>query len=84
MMLLAELARQEGLFAWLAATRRTDWPSGSATRLFTLVFAVGTVVTAFLSNDATAVVLTPAVAAVARAANAEGAAALSVHLRLHR
>ena len=67
MMLLAELARQEGLFDWLAAKAAT-MARGSATRLFSLMFAVGTVVTVFLSNDATAVVLTPAVAAVARAA----------------
>jgi arsenical pump membrane protein len=67
MMLLAELARQEGLFDWLAA-KAARLAAGSATRLFTLVFAVGTLVTVFLSNDATAVVLTPAVAAVARAA----------------
>lgn len=67
MMLLAELARQEGLFDWLAA-RAAVMARGSASRLFTLVFAVGTVVTVFLSNDATAVVLTPAVAAVVRAA----------------
>ena len=70
MMLLAELARQEGLFDWLAA-RAAGLARGSATRLFTLVFAVGTVVTVFLSNDAAAVVLTPAVAAVARAADAK-------------
>ena len=69
MMLLSELARQEGLFDWLAA-RAAALANGSATRLFTLVFAVGTVVTVFLSNDATAVVLTPAVAAVAKAAKA--------------
>ena len=70
MMLLAEVARQEGLFDWLAAKAAVQ-ARGSATRLFSLVFAVGTVVTIFLSNDATAVVLTPAVAAVARAAKAE-------------
>ncbi len=70
MMLLAELARQEGLFDWLAA-RAARLAKGSAMRLFTLVFAVGTVVTTFLSNDATAVVLTPAVAAVARTAEAK-------------
>ena len=70
MMLLSELARQEGLFDWLAA-RAARLAKGSATRLFTLVFAVGTVVTVFLSNDATAVVLTPAVAAAAKAAKAE-------------
>ncbi|HBK09425.1 MAG TPA: arsenic transporter [Acetobacteraceae bacterium] len=67
MMLLAELARQEGLFDWLAA-EAAAMAKGSATRLFGLVFAVGTVVTIFLSNDATAVVLTPAVAAVVKAA----------------
>jgi arsenical pump membrane protein len=67
MMLLAELARQEGLFDWLAARAATH-AKGSAARLFSLVFAVGTIVTVFLSNDATAVVLTPAVAAVVRAA----------------
>ena len=70
MMLLAELARQQGLFDWLAA-QAARLARGSGTRLFTLVFLVGTVVTVFLSNDATAVVLTPAVAAVVKAAKAE-------------
>ncbi len=69
MMLLAELARQEGLFDWLA-THAARAARGSGVRLFTLVYAAGTLVTAFLSNDATAVVLTPAVAAAARAAGA--------------
>jgi arsenical pump membrane protein len=70
MMLLSELARQEGLFDWLAA-RASSMAKGSATRLFTLVFSVGTVVTVFLSNDAAAVVLTPAVAAAARTVKAD-------------
>jgi len=70
MMLLSELARQEGLFDWLAA-KAAGHARGSATRLFSLVFAVGTIVTVFLSNDATAVVLTPAVAAVVKAAKAK-------------
>jgi arsenical pump membrane protein len=70
MMLLAELARREGVFAWLAALA-VHQARGSARRLFALVFAVGTVVTVLLSNDATAVVLTPAVYAAARAAGAE-------------
>ena len=70
MMLLSELARQQGLFDWLAAHAAAH-AKGSGARLFTLVFAVGTVVTVFLSNDATAVVLTPAVAAAARTAKAE-------------
>lgn len=72
MMVLAELARQEGLFDWLAGHAAIR-ARGSATGLFTLVYLVGTVVTVFLSNDATAVVLTPAVAAVARAARATDA-----------
>ena len=70
MMLLSELARQEGLFDWLAAWA-AGLAKGSATRLFTLVFAVGTIVTVFLSNDATAVVLTPAVAAMVKTAKAD-------------
>src|SRR6202012_266427 len=37
---------------------------------FLLVYGVGTLVTAFLSNDATAIVLTPAVYAATRAAGA--------------
>ncbi|GAB0115412.1 arsenic transporter [Acidisoma sp. C75] len=72
MMLLAELARQEGLFDWLAA-HAARLAQGSATRLFALVYGVGTIVTIFLSNDATAVVLTPAVAAVVKAARAREA-----------
>ncbi len=70
MMLLAELARQEGLFDWLAAHAAAH-ARGSARRLFGLVYLVGILVTVFLSNDATAVVLTPAVAAVTRAARIE-------------
>jgi arsenical pump membrane protein len=69
MMLLAELARQEGLFDWLAAFAVAH-ARGSPHRLFLLVYAVGTVVTVLLSNDATAVVLTPAVYAATRAAGA--------------
>jgi len=69
MMLLSELARREGLFDWLAAlvARRA---AGSAVKMFGLLYAMGVAVTAFLSNDATAVVMTPAVAAVVRAAGA--------------
>jgi arsenical pump membrane protein len=70
MMLLAELARLEGLFDWLAA-KATRWADGSSGRLFLLNYAVGTLVTISLSNDATAVVLTPAVAAAVRTAKAE-------------
>jgi len=64
MMLLAELARTEGLFDWVAALA-VRWARGVPSRLFGLVYLVGVVVTAVLSNDATAVVLTPAVYAAA-------------------
>jgi arsenical pump membrane protein len=70
MMLIAELARSEGLFDWLAGIAASR-ARGSAKRLFALVYVVGIVVTTFLSNDATAVVLTPAVYAAARAARAD-------------
>ena len=67
MMLLAELARNHGVFDWLAA-EAMGHAKGSQTRLFVLVYGLGIVVTALLSNDATAVLLTPAVLAVVRRA----------------
>lgn len=70
MMLLSELAREEGVFDWLAsaAVRRAH---RSCARLFFLVYAAGTVVTILMSNDATAVVLTPAILFAVRAAKVE-------------
>jgi len=70
MMLLSELARREGLFDFLAA-EAAKHARGSAPRLFLLVYLVGVLVTVFLSNDATAVVLTPAVFAATQAAKVE-------------
>ena len=67
MMLLAELARKEGLFDFVAGPA-ARLAGGSATKLFALVYRVGTVVPIFMSNDATAVVLTPAVFAATKAA----------------
>ncbi len=69
MMLIAELARREGLFDYLAAFA-VEHARGSPQRLFLLVYLVGTLVTVLLSNDATAIVLTPAVYAATRAAGA--------------
>src|SRR6266702_130816 len=68
-MLIAELARREGLFDYLAAIAVAH-ARGSPQRLFLLIYVVGTLVTVFLSNDATAIVLTPAVYAATRAAGA--------------
>jgi arsenical pump membrane protein len=68
MMLLAEVGHREGLFDWVAVLA-VNHARGSPTRLFLLVYLAGTVVTIFLSNDATAVVLTPAVLAAAKKAD---------------
>jgi arsenical pump membrane protein len=67
MMLLSELARREGVFDWLASIAVAA-AKGSRARLFGLVYLVGVAVTVFLSNDATAVVLTPAVYAAVKKA----------------
>ncbi len=58
MMLISDIARKEGLFDWLAAIA-TGHAQGSPRRLFVLIYLVGVLVTVFMSNDATAVVLTP-------------------------
>lgn len=70
MMILAELARMEGVFDWVAdiSVRHSD---GSRARLFLLIYLAGVTVTIFLSNDATAVVLTPAVLAAVRRSRVE-------------
>jgi arsenical pump membrane protein len=70
MMIISELARREGVFDWLAI-HAVKAARGSRQRLFVLVYGVGIVVTIFLSNDATAVVLTPAVQVAVQAAGAE-------------
>ena len=65
MMLLSELAREQGVFDWVAATAVRS-ARGSCSRLFLLVYGAGTAVTIFMSNDATAVVLTPAILAAVK------------------
>ena len=67
MMLLSELAREQGVFDW-AASVAVRGAKGSCSRLFLLVYGVGTLVTIFMSNDATAVVLTPAILTAVRRA----------------
>jgi arsenical pump membrane protein len=67
MMLLSELAREHGVFDWLSSAALKG-SHGSSARLFTLVYGAGTLVTIFMSNDATAVVLTPAILAAIRKA----------------
>ncbi|QIE29747.1 putative transporter (plasmid) [Caballeronia sp. SBC2] len=70
MMVLSEVGRREGLFDWVAVLA-VNHAKGSPKRLFLLVYLVGVVVTTFLSNDAAAVVLTPAVFAAAKKAGSK-------------
>ena len=70
MMLLSEIARRHGVFDWLSSVAVRS-ARGSSTRLFTTLYAVGTAVTIFMSNDATAVVLTPAVLVAVRKAKVD-------------
>ena len=75
MLLLSELARANGVFEWVSSTA-VRHARNSTARLFTLMYAVGTVVTVCMSNDATAVVLTPAVLAAVKKARVKPLPAL--------
>lgn len=70
MMLVSELAQVHGVFDWLSSSA-VRHANGSSSRLFTLIYGIGIMVTTFLSNDATAVVLTPAILTAVRKAKAE-------------
>lgn len=69
MMLLSELARMFGVFDWVASVA-VEHARGSCVRLFTMIYVAGTVVTILMSNDASAVVLTPAVFSAVRRSKA--------------
>lgn len=64
--IVAELAAASGVFDVVAA-RLARWSRGRVIVLWLLIVALAVVVTAFLSLDTTAVLLTPVVVAVARA-----------------
>ncbi|MCG2797409.1 MAG: hypothetical protein L6367_02600 [Cellulomonas sp.] len=68
-LVLAELARAEGVFAW-AGARMASASRGSPRRLLGAVFVVASLTTAVLSLDATVVLLTPVVLAAATAVGA--------------
>ncbi|WP_280178089.1 SLC13 family permease, partial [Frigoribacterium faeni] len=63
--IVAELAAEAGLFAWLA-TASARLARGRVVVLWLLVVALAVVCTVFLSLDTTAVLLTPVVVIVAR------------------
>lgn len=67
MMLLSHFAREQDIFDWVASVA-VHGANGSCSRLFLLAYSVGTLVTILMSNDATAVVLTPAILSAVREA----------------
>jgi len=60
LMLICVAAEKAGFFQW-SAYKAVNLAKGKGQVLFFTIFALGTVITAFLSNDATALVLTPIV-----------------------
>ena len=60
MMSLSALAETAGMFDWLAA-QAARLAGGSTRRLFLNTFLLGTMISMILSNDATALILTPIV-----------------------
>lgn len=63
LMLIAAIADGAGVFDALAY-QAARLARGSSLRLYLAIFAVGALITAFLSNDATALILTPVVYAL--------------------
>jgi arsenical pump membrane protein len=61
LMVTTALAERAGVFTMLARAAAI-WANGSSRRLYLMLFLIGALVTAFLSNDATALLLTPVVA----------------------
>jgi arsenical pump membrane protein len=60
LMLICVAAEKAGFFQW-SAYQAVNLAKGKGQLLFFTIFALGTGITAFLSNDATALVLTPIV-----------------------
>ena len=63
LMAVSALADQAGIFDMLAL-QAGRWARGRALRLYVAIFAIGVLITAFLSNDASALILTPIVYAL--------------------
>lgn len=60
LMVVCAIADRAGFFEW-SAFKATKLANGQGRRLLLVLFVLGTLVTTFLSNDATALVLTPIV-----------------------
>lgn len=72
LMAIAAAAEESGAFAWIT-NAIVVWGRGSTRRLFVLLFLAGAVLTLALSNDATAVALTPIVFRAVTACGIEAA-----------
>ena len=60
LMLVSIVADRGGFFKW-TAVKAITLANGNGRRLFLIIFGVGAAITAFFSNDATALILTPVV-----------------------
>jgi len=60
LMVISTVTDQAGFFRW-CAQKAVGLAKGSARRLLLVVFSLGVLITAFFSNDATALILTPIV-----------------------
>ena len=60
LMLISALAERAGFFNW-SAFKAIQLANGNGRRLLLIIFGVGAAITAFFSNDATALILTPVV-----------------------
>jgi arsenical pump membrane protein len=60
LMIISAITDQAGIFRW-CAHEAVGLARGSARRLLLVVFGLGVLITAFFSNDATALILTPIV-----------------------
>jgi arsenical pump membrane protein len=63
LMTISAIADQAGIFNSMAA-QAGHWAGGSSRKLYLGIFTIGVMITALLSNDATALILTPAVYAL--------------------
>src|ERR1035437_2599846 len=63
LMLVSTVADHAGFFQW-SASKAVRYSHGSSRWLLLIIMGIGTVINAFFSNDATALVLTPIVYAL--------------------
>ena len=63
LMVISAFAEEAGIFGALADAA-ARWGNGSSKRLYVAVFAVGATISVFLTNDSTALILTPVVYAL--------------------